>query len=311
ITVEITSVTNTTFANVVGVQQVTNVVSATTRSCGTYIAPIFDGNAIVSLAPSGRGFEAIGTPKWIINGGGIFSNSTSCPSVYRNGAATVSLPGGHGITTPGCAQGLNGIPTISGSSVPQYTWAQYQSLLPRTPACNGTATKVDGVWYPQANTDGSTVAFSGDMVFSSGLYCVTNSPGPYHGEISGTGVTFYVMSANFNMKFNGGGNLTATAPNAGDYAGVLMYLAPQVDSNGNLQNTQDIDLKGNGNASFVGSIIAPSADIEMHGNSGTKGFESQIIGYQVDTGGGATIAITYNAGNNYQAAQPMEIMLLK
>ncbi|MDP1546525.1 MAG: pilus assembly protein TadG-related protein, partial [Anaerolineales bacterium] len=47
ITVEITSVTNTTFANVVGVQQVTNVVSATTRSCGTYIAPIFDGNAIV------------------------------------------------------------------------------------------------------------------------------------------------------------------------------------------------------------------------------------------------------------------------
>jgi len=311
ITVTITTVTETSFSNLVGIQQVTNTVTATTRSCGTYVAPIFDGNAIVSLAPSGKGFDATGTPGWTINGGGIFSNSTSCPSVYRNGAATVSLPGGHGITTPGCAQGLSGIPTNSGSGVPQYSWNQYKSLLPRTPACNGTATKVNGVWQPQSGADGSTVAFSGDMVFSSGLYCVTNSPGPFHGQISGTGVTFYITSSNFNMKFNGGGNLTATAPVAGDYAGVLMYLAPQVDANGNLVQTQAIDMRGNGNAAFIGSIIAPSANVTMFGNSGTEGFKSQIIGYRVDTGGNADINISYNAGQNYQAAQPIEIKLLK
>jgi Flp pilus assembly protein TadG len=311
ITVEITSIVNTTFANIVGVQQVTNVVTATTRSCGTYVAPLFNGNAIVSLAPSGKGFDASGTPDWTINGGGIFSNSNSCPSVDRNGSADVSIQSGFGITTPGCAQGLNGIPTISGGSVPQYTWEQYKSLLPRTPACNGVATKVDGIWQPQAGKDGSTVAFSGDMVFASGLYCVTNSPGPYHGTISGSGVTFYVTNANFSMKFNGGGNLTASAPTAGDYAGVLMYLAPQVNGSGALANTQEIDLRGNGSQDIVGSIIAPSADVTMFGNSGSNGFKSQIIGYQVDSGGNADISITYNAGQNYQAAQPMQISLLK
>lgn len=311
ITVEITSVTNTTFANIVGMQQVTNVVSAKTRACGTYIAPLFNGNAIVSLAPSGKGFDASGTPDWTINGGGIFSNSNSCPSVDRNGAADVSIESGYGITTPGCAQGLNGIPTISGGSVPQYTWEQYQSLLPRTPACDGAATKVNGVWYPQEGKDGSVVTFKSDMVFSSGLYCVTNSPGPYHGVISGTGVTFYITNANFSMKFNGGGNLTATAPTGGDYAGVLMYLAPQVNGSGNLLNTQAIDLRGNGSQDIVGSIIAPSADVTMFGNSGSNGFKSQIIGYQVDSGGNADISITYNGGQNYQAAQPMQVSLLK
>ncbi len=49
----------------------------------------------------------------------------------------------------------------------------------------------------------------------------------------------------------------------------------------------------------------------MFGNSGTEGFRSQVIGYRVDIGSGAKINITYNAGNNYKAAQPMEISLLE
>lgn len=312
ITVQIMSYVTTSFSSVVGIQQVTNTVTATTRACGTYIAPLFDGNAIVSLAPSGKGYDATGTPDWSINGGGIFSNSNSCPSVYRNGAAAVSVESGYGITTPGCAQGLTGIPTVQGPSVPQYSWNDYKSMLPRTPACDGVATQSGGVWYPQSGADGSTVAFSGDMVFSTGLYCVTNSPGPFHGQISGTNVTFYITNTNFQMKFNGGGNLTATAPTTGEYAGVLLYLAPQVDANGNLLNTQALDMRGNGNADIVGSIIAPSADVTMFGNSGTSaGFRSQIIGYQVDSGGNSNISITYSGGENYQAAQPIKITLLK
>ncbi len=54
---------------------------------------------------------------------------------------------------------------------------------------------------------------------------------------------------------------------------------------------------------FVGCVL-------VFGNSGTEGFRSQVIGYRVDTGG-AKINITYNAGNNYQAAQPMQISLLE
>jgi Flp pilus assembly protein TadG len=315
ITVTITTVTETSFSNLVGIQQVTNTVTAITRSCGTYVAPLFNGNAIVSLAPSGKGFDATGNPNWNITGGGIFSNSSSSNAAYCNGATQLNTPSISvvGNVTLGCnANVANGIATGGA----QYSWNQYKSLLPRTPACNGTATEVNGIWYPEEGKDGSTVQFTkykpGEfMIFSSGLYCVTNNPKPYHGTISGTGVTFYITHPDFSLKFNGHGNLTATAPTAGDYAGVLMYLAPQVDANGNLVPTQAIDMVGNGNAAFIGSIIAPSADITMFGNSGTEGFKSQIIGYRVDTGGNANVNISYNAGQNYQAAQPIEIMLLK
>jgi Flp pilus assembly protein TadG len=311
ITVEILTVTNTSFSNVVGIQQVRNRVTATTRACGTYIAPMFNGNAIVSLAPSGIGFDANGTPDWTIQGGGIFSNSTSADAVRCNGNSDLNTPSISVVGGVSLGQCSTTIPNGIATGGTQYTWEQYRLMLPPTPACDGTATKVNNVWYPQSGADGSRVAFSGDMIFSSGLYCVTNSPGPYHGQISGTGVTFYVMSANFNMKFNGGGNLTATAPVGGDYAGVLMYLAPQVDSNGNLLNTQAFDLRGNGNAEFVGTIIAPSADVTMFGNSGTEGFQSQVIAYQVDTGGTSNILIDYEAEDNYEAAQPMEISLIR
>ena len=81
----------------------------------------------------------------------------------------------------------------------------------------------------------------------------------------------------FSMRFNGGGNLTASAPTSGEYKGVLMYLAPQVDGSGNLLNTQDIDMRGNGTGNVVGSVIAPSATVTMFGNSGTGAFDSQII----------------------------------
>lgn len=310
ITVQITSHVNTTFSTMVGVETVTNKVTATTRACGTYTAPLFNGNAIVSLSPSGLGFDATGNPDWVINGGGIFSNSNTCPSVKRQGAASLDIETGYGITTPGCVSGISGVPINQGSGVAQYNWSDYKALLPLTPACNGVATQSGGLWNPQVGADGSTIAFSGDMIFNSGLYCVTNSPGPFHGSISGTGVTFYIMSANFEMKFNGGGNLTATAPTGGDYGGVLMYLAPQ-ENNGILLNTQAIDMRGNGSGSITGSIIAPSADITMFGNSGTNGFHTQIIGYQVDSGGNADQMINYETNENYQAQQPALISLLK
>ena len=312
ITVQITSHRNTYFAPVVGIPEVTNTVSATARSCGTYVAPLFNGNAIVSLTPSGNAFDAHGTPDWIINGGGIFSNSVSCSSVTRGGSASVSAPSITMVAGACGLSGISGIPTATNAA--QYSWAAFSSTLPPVPQCTGTAYFANGQWHPQANTEGtrigSNVAFSGDMNFASGLYCVTNSPGPFHGQITGSGVTFYITSPNFSMKFNGGGNLTAQAPTAGDYKGVLMYLAPQV-TNGVIQNTQALDMRGNGNADIIGTIIAPSATVTMFGNSGSAGFHTQIVAYNVDSGGNADINITFNSNENYQAAQPVTLSLIK
>lgn len=310
ITVEITSHLRTYFAPVVGISQVTNKVTATGRSCDSYVAPLFNGNAIVSLAPSGIDFDAKGTPDWTITGGGIFSNSSSANSVSCGGSADVSAPSITTVGTEASRSCFSPAPAYS-SGAAQYAVSDYAALLPRAPACNGTATKTGGVWYPQAGADGSKVAFSGDMVFSTGLYCVTNSPGPFHNQITGNAVTFYIMPSNFSMKFNGGGNLTARAPTGnGEYKGVLMFSAPQV-SGGTLLNTQALDMRGNGTGDVVGSIIMPSAAVTMFGNSGTAGFDSQIIAYQVDSGGNANIKISYNAGNNYQPPYPFTLSLVK
>ena len=108
-----------------------------------------------------------------------------------------------------------------------------------------------------------------------------------------------MTNPNFSMKFNGGGNLTASAPTSGEYKGVLLYMAPQLDANGNLLNTQDLDMRGNGTGIVTGSIIAPSATVTMFGNSSTGAFHSQVIGYNIDTGGNADITVSYTQGDNW------------
>jgi hypothetical protein len=309
--VDVISSIDTTFARVIGWNQLGNNVSATARACGSFVGPPFEGNAIVALAPSGKGFDGTGTPDWLITGGGIFSNSTSGDAAYCNGAAgiitpSVSVVGG---TSFNC-HGPSDFGTID-DTFSQYTSATILAMMPRIPQCDGTATFSGGQWHPQAGKDGSRVAWSGDMDFAAGLYCITNSPGPYHGQISGMGVTFFIMDPNFRMTFNGGGNLTARAPTSGEYDGALIFMAPQFDGSGNLIQTQQIDMRGNGTGNVTGSIIAPSADITMFGNSSTASFDSQIIGYHVDSGGNADIAIKYKINHNYQARLPITLTLLK
>ena len=313
ITVDIVSHVNTTFARVIGRTQMTNAVTATSRSCGSYYGPPFNGNAIVSLTPTGIGYNANGNVDWEITGGGIFSNSLDSEAAHcQSNTTEITVPS---VTVVGNYSWGNCSMDISGTSdntATQLSYSDYSALFPREPECTGNAYLSGGQWHPQSGADGSRVAFSGDMDFASGLYCVTNSPGPYHGELTGSGVTFYVMSASFEMKFNGDGNsFNATAPTSGEYAGVLMYLAPQIDANGNLLNTQALDLRGNGDADIVGTIIAPSADVTMFGNSGTGAINSQVIGYQVDAGGSAMINLTYQANENYQAAVPITLTMLK
>jgi hypothetical protein len=49
----------------------------------------------------------------------------------------------------------------------------------------------------------------------------------------------------------------------------------------------------------------------MFGNSGTGAFESQVIGYHVDSGGTANITIDYSANRNYQYTVPQTLSLLE
>lgn len=311
-TVDIVSTIDTTFARVLGRQTVTTAVTATSRTCGSYEGPPFDGNAIIALAPSGIGFDAHGNTSVTVTGGGILSNSNTNPSVWCGGSASVVAPS---ITTAGT-------PNVSGcysggsapAPMPQIPPSTYSALFPRQPACDGVATSSGGQFQPEPGKDGSQVTLgSGDADFAPGLYCIMNSTiGPYHGQLTGTEVTFYVPSPSFELKFNGAGNsFTASAPTSGEYAGVLFYMRPVFDASGNLVNSQALDIRGNGNTDIVGSIIAPSADVTMYANSNNRAINSQIIAYQVDNQGGATVSIAYNPTDNYILRLPITLTMLK
>jgi len=120
------------------------------------------------------------------------------------------------------------------------------------------------------------------------------------------------MGGTFGIKFNGNGSsFTASAPTSGEYQGVLIYMAPQFDLNGNLVQTQELAVRGNGNTDIIGAIIAPSAYVTMYANSNNRAFNSQIIAYRVDNQGGATVRIAYNPRRNYNANLPILLTLLK
>jgi hypothetical protein len=306
----ITSHINTYFARVIGINQTHNIVQAIALSDSGYTGPAFNGNALVALVKSGNGFDAHGNPRWTITGGGIYVNASGSNAATCGGASEVYSPS---VTTVGgtnfsCHTVSIGTTTTGAA---QLSYADYASWFPRQPACNGTASQSGGQWHTQSGADGSRVSFSGDMDFAPGLYCVINSPGSFHGAISGTGVTFYMTNPGFSMKFNGGGNLTASAPTIGEYKGVLLYLAPQLDANGNLLNTQELDMRGNGTGNVTGSVIAPSATVTMFGNSGTAAFDSQVIGYNIDTGGGAFINISYTQGDNWIVNLPPQVGMVQ
>ncbi len=312
INVTITSHLSTYFAPVIGIRQVANTVQAISESCAPYVGPMFPGNAIIALTPHNNGFDAHGNPTWNVVGGGIFSNSSDAASATCGGSATVDTPS---VTTVG-GMSLNCShtgTTTTGAS--QYTYADYAALLPPEPKCDGQAKNEGGIWQVQPDADGSKVAISGDMTFGPGLFCVTNSPGSYHGQLVGAGVTFYLMDPNFSMKFNGHGNLGSdgvalTAPNDGDYKGVLIFSMPHSCMNP-LTQTQSIDFRGNGNGNIVGSIIVPCASVTMFGNSNNAGLHTQIIAYNVDSGGTADISINYKAEENWQTHYPAWLTLFK
>lgn len=304
VTVTLNTSVDTAFAPIVGVDQMNNTVRAVARACKGTIQPFMFGNAVVALSRSGCAFDARGNPDWTILGGGIMSNAMAC----RQGSASVSAPS---LTVAlGVINTWPGVGAIG--SMPQMPYPPTNVTWPPTPDCNGTAYKVGSGWFPQSGHEwtGSKISesdWAAGGVFASGLYCVEVSGNlNIHGQISGAGVTFYIIGKpTYNIKYNGGGALFTTAPDSGPYKGVAIFGPLDAARAGQ----SDFELRGNGNAGLVGSVLLPSTHCDMRGNSGTNGIRSQVVCYTVDTGGTADIYINYNAEENYKVPIPPSIEL--
>lgn len=299
IKVDIVSHVNTSFARVIGRTQITNAVTATSRGCGYYVAPLFGGHAIVSLkdtsSPCAFDSGNSNSAHWKIKGSGIFSNGCA---FSKNGNSVTFVDPGDCATTVGTATGFTSCTPQLGQAISYPD--DVLAMMPENP-CDGTPGDV-GLAPPAS---GST--------FTNGIYCISDLDDYDQEDIHLDNATLYVTDTNFNLKFAGGGGFSGTATSSGDYEDYYMIIAYESDpcQDFNDHDAQVIQYRGNGSGSFQGTILAPSACIDLRGNGEASGLHTQIIGYIVSSNGNAEVYINYDAAENHQEPVYPTITLLQ
>lgn len=248
------------------------------------------------------------------------NDPTGADTIHLQGSFTVDAPGcsvidnskdpnalvftgGGGTLAAGFVGVVGGATGQTGDSTPAPTTGIPQTSDPLAsqvtapaPSTWGTcAAPVGTNWGPTPPS--KIVCYSGNITVGSGVV-VTMAAGTYvftgnldlggHGTINGTGVTLYFPPGG---SLGGGGNgnttLNLTAPLPTDttalYPGILIYE----DAN----NTNTISLNGTPIANLGGIIYAPSAELDLSGNTNMTLAADLIVGSLYDKGN-ASITLT-------------------
>ncbi len=307
IQVIITSHLETYFGPVIGIPQVTTVAVAVSQSKPAVLGPMFDGYALVSLAPHSdcvnkQAFVVHGEATISVEGGGIFVNSdnSKCAftsygsgSVRINDSSPFTIVGGASIQKP---QLLTPFPPQVGGAPMAYPPAFQMPKI----GCGSKIAEVneeDSSLSP-GNWDGDFPP-EGVNKLQGGTYCIGGNVLVDDGQtLIGHGVTLVVDGT---LRFSGRADVQLTAPKSGNFAGLLIYVP--------LGNRSRVVLNGNEDSEFQGTILAPSADVHLNGNGSAHGFRSQIIGYYIDVDGTDNIIIQYRDEQNYDAFKMPEVIL--
>jgi len=337
-TVTINSFIGTWFGGIIGVQQIHNQVTATARGCEYHYDPFFDGNTIVGLAPKpNSSFYSNGSAadiRTMCNGtasGGIFINGNAT----KSGNPNVVTPSMTVVGTSDFTASVGGVQQVkTGQTSEAYAYpADILDLMPRTPACNGTAYLSGGKWYPESGKDGSKVYdWNGNQTYAAGTYCVMSVGHPWKNAlVANEGSTFFIMVPDLDMKLSGSGDaLQIVAPSgSNEYAGyaIVMPLTctggvicdmAKLKANPPTQTvapcvgngTPTVDLRGNGNSGITGAIWMPTACLTLLGNSGTQN-RGQIVAYYVQAGGNSSFDVCYDAPGSPKEYYPPSLELVK
>jgi Flp pilus assembly protein TadG len=341
ITVSIRSQVNMFFAPVIGLKQMTNNVQAVSRACGTYVDAIFGGNAIVSCGngipanadlPNGCAYNGgnSNTTTWTIHGGGGFSGTCT----FSSGAVT--LDPGECFSTVNSTYAGNLNPKCAGTAASLCTPSYLDSLMPLNPCDytdeNDPALIAAGIELIDSElihlTQAQLAAMPSPKTFTDAIYCINdlgNNSGtdPLSGEeIVLNNATLYITDLDFEMKFAGGGGFSGSPTVAGTYARYAIIVArddadPCLASTGALASNDDqvMEYRGNSFGTLYGTILAPTACIDMRGNSGSTPdpltINSQIIANSLSSNGNATITVVYDDTQNRQEPISPTIILVK
>lgn len=309
IEVIITSYVDAYFGPVIGVPQIVNRVTSISQSKPAVLGPMFDGYALVSLAPHSKCDRS--KSFWIheeatisLEGGGVFVNSDNpdCAfiqmgngSVRINDESPFTVVGGAQVQKPKL---ITPYPMQTGA-VPMAYPPAFQMPKVGCGAKKATVDLYSGTMTP-GNWGGEDFPPEGVHNLESGIYCIGSDFVLEGGErLNGNGVVLLIEHG--AVKIRGGAEIQLSAPKGGTLDGLLIYMP--------IENKNIMALNGNANSNFTGTILAPGADVRINGLDSETGFHSQIIGYTIEVDGQNNVIIKYKDDQNYDAYKMPEVIL--
>ncbi|HEX2980810.1 MAG TPA: pilus assembly protein TadG-related protein [Anaerolineaceae bacterium] len=318
IQVLITEKVKTSFAHLVFAGDLKTSVEAVARVEPGTIAPLYKGQALVSLSPHNCSqFKAHGNQNTVINGGGIFVNSDQPTCAMTMNGSTGWLVSSDPITVVGGIDDTSHLcktsTIINGNIVCTEAATLYENIGPTAqqpyppeveppvPTCATQATITGNTLSPGKWTG----QFPPNPVtnLQPGVYCVNGDFRINSSQVlNGTGVMIYMVDGGIN--WNGGATINLTAPTSGVYQGLLIYVDPQ--GYGPVDSSDTIDLNGGANITFTGTIYAPNSAVNLLGNEDATALHSQVIGNTIEVGGTADLNVAYNEAENALVTYPPE-----
>lgn len=311
IEVIVTSHLKTYFGPVIGVPQVTSIAHAVSQSKPAEYGQMFDGYALVSLAPhsgcdSKRSFWIHGEATINLEGGGLFINSDNKDCAFiQFGSGSVRIDDDSPFTVVGGAQVqkpylITPFPMQTGAPPISYPPAIQMPKL----GCGSKIATVDEESGTMTSGNWDEDVFPPDGVHNldSGIYCITGDFIVDDGEeLTGNGVLIIVEDG--AVKFSGRSTIQLSAPKGGLAKGLLIYMP--------IKNKSLLVLNGNADSKFTGTIFGPRADVRINGLDSTNGaaYHSQIIGYYIEVDGNSDTVIKYKDDQNYDAFKMPEVIL--
>ncbi len=309
IQVKITSYVKTLFAPIIGIRTITNNVNAVARAVPSTVKPMFDGNAVVGLAPHDcKAITYQGNADTEVIGSGIFVNSDCSTAAFFNNSNAGQL------TAP-CLNSVGGIDYKPGaldipsscinSGATAFNYPPDNIVFPNIVCPSGSSQDGNNL---NPGTYGGPHDFppAGVTHLNGGTYCVSTDFKVNAGDtLTGSDVIIIMLSG--DVTFNGGATINLSGPPGpqsvtNPYGGLFLYMP--------MSNPGTISINGNSSSGFEGTILAPAADITINGTGG-DGLKGQVIGYTVDLSGASETTINYNDSQNWDAPVPPQIKLIQ
>ncbi len=222
-----------------------------------------------------RAFEAAGNTTVTMDGCVIASNSSAADSIYVGGSAALEAD---------CIQSSGGIVATSGlvTDCPKNRtnawrlpdpWGNLMEPVPPVLYANPKSSDLTVKPGRYKNLD-----LDGIKTLEPGLYYL-EGPLSIKGDISGVGVTIFM--ADGKISVNGSASLSLSAPQTGDYAGMLMMSARS--------NTSPHVFNGNGATDLNGVLYFPYGDLTYNGNNATTSTCMRIVADTITMSGNSKI----------------------